>query len=394
MPKSTTKKSGAVTGRRQPTLHKSLEKLAEVKRQLTQEFCEREQEVDGIIAALVARQHVLLLGPPGTAKSALARAACGAIEGGAYFKWLLTKFTTPEEIFGPISLKALEQDEYRRVTTGKMPEATVAFLDECFKANSAILNSVLTILEEREFDNGAGGALPCPLVSCVGASNELPKDDSLGALYDRFLLRYWVAPLSEPGSMRRVYTGTGQPTITASIKSDELAKVQAAVDGVSVPDDVAERLLEVKRALENIGVVGSDRRWKSCMALVKANALLRGAFAVTGSDLLILGNCMWREPDQRQQVASVVGEIASPAVAEALQISDAATQAHRDLCAAVDTPEFFEKVVDVRADLKRMRIQLNELLKSNPACPEAETALALVRKLQADAKRRHDSALD
>src|SRR6266542_2166206 len=127
----------------------------QLRSELMARFPERKEVIDGALAAVLAGEHVLLLGPPGTAKSALARAIAQAF-GGIYFERLLTKFSTPEELFGPISLKALEQDRFKRVLTGKLPEAQFAFIDECFKANSAILNSLLTLVNERLYhDDGA-----------------------------------------------------------------------------------------------------------------------------------------------------------------------------------------------------------------------------------------------
>src|SRR4029453_4339900 len=132
----------------------SQEKLKNIREELKQMFLERTDLIDGALAALLAAHHLLIIGPPGTAKSMLADELCRRIEGADYFQWLLTRFTTPEEIFGAVSLKALEQDDYRRVTARKLPEAHIAFLDEIFKANSSILNSILTLVNERFFHNG------------------------------------------------------------------------------------------------------------------------------------------------------------------------------------------------------------------------------------------------
>ena len=155
---------------------------------------ERGATVRLCLLAALAGEHVLLIGPPGTAKSELARRLHRAFADAPYFERLLTRFSTPEELFGPLSLKALEDDRYERLTAGYLPTAGIAFLDEVFKANSAILNALLTLLNEREFDNGAGRTRT-PLVSVVGATNEVPVDESLAAFHDRFLLRVPVTPV-------------------------------------------------------------------------------------------------------------------------------------------------------------------------------------------------------
>src|ERR1043165_5698790 len=172
------------------------EKLKKIREELRQTFLERGELIDGALSALLCSQHVLVIGPPGTAKSMLADEVCRRIEGAQYFQWLLTRFTTPEELFGAVSLKALEQDDYRRLTTHKLPEAHVAFLDEIFKASSSILNTILTLMNERRFHNGREVA-GVPLLTLFAAANELPEDDELLALHDRFLLRFVVDYLEE-----------------------------------------------------------------------------------------------------------------------------------------------------------------------------------------------------
>src|SRR5213594_5229738 len=128
-----------------------IDTLARVRDELEQAFVERSEVIEGALVALLARAHVLVIGPPGTAKSMLADELCRRITGATYFQWLLTKFTTPEELFGAVSLKALEADDYRRVTVNKLPEAHIAFLDEVFKASSSILNAILSLMNERRF---------------------------------------------------------------------------------------------------------------------------------------------------------------------------------------------------------------------------------------------------
>jgi MoxR-like ATPase len=186
------------------------EKLKNIREELQQSFLERGDLIDGALCALLCSQHILIIGPPGTAKSMLADETCRRITGAGYFQWLLTRFTTPEEVFGAVSLKALEEDDYRRVTVHKLPEAHIAFLDEIFKANSSILNAILTLINERLFHNGKS-ITAVPLLTLFGASNELPEDDELMALYDRFLLRFVVGYIAEDFRfLRRIRPRSGR----------------------------------------------------------------------------------------------------------------------------------------------------------------------------------------
>lgn len=178
------------------TKQTALAKLNTIERELSASLIEREEVIRAALIALLARQHLVILGPPGTAKSQLVTALASRISpangtGLKSFNYLMTRFTTPEELFGPVSVQALKQDEYRRVTTGKLVEAELAFLDEIFKASSAILNALLKITNERTFSNG-NQEITVPLLSLFAASNELPQGNELEALWDRFLLRMRV----------------------------------------------------------------------------------------------------------------------------------------------------------------------------------------------------------
>src|SRR5512147_252261 len=171
---------------------------------------ERRREVRLALLAALAGEHTLLIGPPGTAKSELARRLHLAFADASYFERLLTRYTVPEELFGPLSIRALEEDRYERQTAGFLPRASIAFIDEVFKANSAILNALLTLLNEREFDNGPRRE-PCPLVSVIGATNAVPKDEVGEAFFDRFLVRLPVAPVSAPGFRALLEAGDRPP---------------------------------------------------------------------------------------------------------------------------------------------------------------------------------------
>ncbi len=267
-------------------------------------FIERETAVRLALLSLLSGEHILLIGAPGTAKSELARRLHHALNEGEYFERLLTRFSVPEELFGPLSIKSLEQDRYHRLTRNYLPSASIAFIDEIFKANSAILNSLLTLLNEREFDNGEQRE-KVPLLCVVGASNELPDDDELAALYDRFLCRYEVQQVSEQQfiSLLKLPERENKPLDAQVVFTlDDLNLVLTQAQFIELPDDVLNLLHSLRRYLLEQNIPVSDRRWRKAVKLLQVAAFTNGQKMVTLWDCYLLQYCLWHRPQQRQVI--------------------------------------------------------------------------------------------
>ncbi len=297
--------------------------LQQLREELRARFVERQDVVDGCLAALISGEHVLFLGPPGTAKSALVRFLAHAL-GGNYFARHITRQTLPDELLGPVSFQSLDEGCFTHASAGMLPEAHLALVDSVFRATSAVLNILLPLMDERVVVNG-GAPVPVPLVSLFGTATELPEDDAQEALFDRFLLRFELEYLQRPSSLRAVLTAP-EPIASTMLGMEALRAIQENVARVKLTEDTLEALLVLRDTLKDAGVVASDRRWKKSLRLVQATAFVAGETQTCPEDLSLLVHVLWRHPRESPRVSRLVTKLINPAVFQASEQLEAARE--------------------------------------------------------------------
>ena len=274
----------------------------------------------GLLAAL-AGESIILLGPPGVAKSMVARRLKDAFGEARSFEYLMSRFSTPDDIFGPVSISKLkESDAYERVIDGYMPTADVVFLDEIWKAGPAIQNTLLTALNEKVFRNG-DKEVKLPLKLLVAASNELPAEgEGLEALWDRFLVRYVSFSVEENDAFLSMILDTEEVHYDERLKelqisAEEYADWRKQINKVRVDASVQASILYIRERLKHIAektgeaeysIYVSDRRWKKAVNLLRASAFVHGRNETNATDIAVLTYCLWNEPIEREVVREIV----------------------------------------------------------------------------------------
>ena len=291
---------------------------------------EKETEISLSLLAALAGESIILLGPPGVAKSMVARQLKTAFRDAQSFEYLMSRFSTPDEIFGPVSIQKLKtSDTYERAVEGYLPTADVVFLDEIWKAGPAIQNTLLTVINEKIFRNG-NREMHLPLKLLVAASNELPaKGEGLEALWDRFVIRIESRPIKQEKNFRAMLLevkseerGVNKQSSAAegkansnAITAEEYAEWTERIDKIGVKIEVLDaisairkslRAVNVDEAAERRNIYVSDRRWKNIVRLLRTSAFMQDREEVDICDLLPIYHCLWQEPEERDAIRAIV----------------------------------------------------------------------------------------
>jgi MoxR-like ATPase len=291
-------------------LSKYVSSINKFKFELERPFIGRDEEALVMTLALMTSEHVVLVGEPGTAKSALARRAADLLRA-RFFKYLLTRYTEPDELLGSLDIFAFKEGKYVRITRNKLPEAEIAFLDEIFNASSAILNTLLTLLNERVIYDGYN-EVSVPLWTLISASNNIPEEQEYQALYDRFLLRHFVKPVSEDkwlqlldASWRIEVEGYRAPQPVLTI--DDLKVLNSIVLRVDV-SKLKRTLVKLYAIFEDQGVHLTDRRKGKALKIIAAHALLNGRTTASEEDLVVLKYVAPSTRDEAERVHVILLE--------------------------------------------------------------------------------------
>jgi len=293
----------------------AIDKVKAIEAESAAHLFERDDMIHTLALAIIAKVNTLCLGVPGTAKTMTVRTVsesfCDAP--GDFFDLLMAKTTKPDELFGPVDIKALtDNGEQRRNIDGYAPTAKVCVFDEMWKGSTAILNTLLTLSNERKFRNGSDGWVDCPLRFAVGMSNEFPEDPTmLAALFDRFPIKLMVPPIQDDNNFKAMISN-GMPGVTTKLDDSDLEELDALVKACDVPAHILDSIVGIRADLAAKGVEISDRRWFQAVKVMKAAAVYAGRDKVADADLSVLEWIAWNKDGEQAIIKSILPIYAAP----------------------------------------------------------------------------------
>lgn len=306
--------------------------LNTLEEEMNSKYINRREVIHGLLVSLLAKGNIVILGAAGTGKTDMVQTLSRSINSEC-FETILTKTSSPEELFGAYDIRQLEQGNYVRNTTHTLVDSKVGFVDEVFKCNSATLNGLLGVMAQRTFRNGNSLPTPIPLHLFVGASNELPEggaDGALAALWDRFELRYCVDYIKDMGSFQRLLRMGMATEPTVSINMTNLSKAQDEVKTITT--ETAEKtIMNLWNVMNKAGFRMSDRKWRNSLRYMQANAYLAGRDHLEEEDVSIIMNMAWNETEQIKPLRSLVLKTVSPNLSKAQDIFDAVVEIYERL---------------------------------------------------------------
>ena len=343
-------------------------KMSQIFVEMNNLFVERDELIKLMELAIVTGTNLLMLGPPGTAKSAITYELCGRIENANYFQWMLNKTSDPSEILGPFSVKEMENDKFMRITTGKLPEAHIAFMDEVFKSNAPTLNALLTIMNEHIFYND-GKPVEVPLISMFGAPNEPPEDESLDAMYDRFIFRMNVQYIHDAANKKRMHSNyvdnragllnlVNKTTITLA----EVQALQAAAKAVKVPKDIINKFIRLISDLDRQAVHISDRRQNECFKVMQGSAVLAGRNSVTLDDFKSLVYVLWEKEEHIPLIESSILKMVNPYDDRFKELKENFNQVKTDIESITDSSQKSKKAIESKGVIEKIASKTNKLI--------------------------------
>ncbi len=334
--------------------------LRAITKEMQGHFLEMNEIIEGLTIALVAEQNILLIGPPGSAKTQISKFIAKAISG-EFFDQLMTKHTVPDELFGPVDIIAMrEKKVFKRVTEGTLATADIALLDEIWKASSAIVNYLLRALNEREFKEN-GKVVKLPLKMAIACSNEYPTGEETSAIFDRFNLKYEATYITEDGNFLSLLSSKDEdPVPSVNITMGELQIMIDESKKVPVPKSIMEVMIQMRRELLRNGIILSPRRWKKAIRFLKARAYIRGATHVEEDDLGFLSNVLWNQPEQRIAVVKLIAQVINPLIQKAMEFMDMANEIWGNLKVTSGSSRS-KSLVEARAKFANMRKELSVL---------------------------------
>lgn len=350
------------------TLQSAQAKMQQIYVEMNNLFVERDELIKIMQLAIATGTNLLMLGPPGTAKSAITYELCGRIENANYFQWMLNKTSDPSEVFGPFSVKEMENDKFLRITTGKLPEAHIAFMDEVFKSNAPTLNALLTIMNEHIFYND-GKPQPVPLISMFGASNEPPEDETLDAMYDRFIFRMNVQYIHDAANKKRMHSNyidgrAGLLGLAAktTISLTELQTLQQAAKAVRVPKDVINKFIRLINDLDRQAIHVSDRRQNECFKIMQGSAVLRGSNVVGLDDFKSLIYVLWEKEEHIPLIESAILKMVNPYDDRFKELKENFNQVKTDIDGITDSSQKSKKAIESKGVIEKIVGKVNKLI--------------------------------